>query len=206
MSLKLKKKTEEDDDTPESEVAHMKSYGKYYTSKVLNYERHWRMVQNLPFYAEQAGVPEYFIYHSCLDILSDDEQAYIQNFEEHPEENISGGYFLGGDDYIDKMYSMIGVLLRNYISAKFMTLQDLIKAIKAGHPPKDRLVCIPNFALDKSEGGNVPAWELANVLGWMLNQHSHGKQVIIYVEHMQHVSDQYGKVLRNHIENHFVKF
>lgn len=206
MTLKLK--------VPESEVsedrlAHLLSYQKYYDTNILNYQDHWRIVQNIAMYAEQAGVPEYFIYHSALDVLGKKEQKYLADFTKLTDIGISGGYYEGwgsNTNCIDKMYSMIGVMLRNYKDAKFITLQDLIFAIKNNNEPKSRLVCIPNFALSKEEGGNVASWELSHVLSWILNHHSRGKQVVIYVEELDFIDQQYGGVLRTHIDNHFRKF
>lgn len=205
MSLKLKT-TGVVAEHSENEVAHMVSFGSYYEPDILSYEKHWRMVQNISFYAENAGIPEYFIYNSAIDILSPNEKAYLSGFNAQNGEGVSGAYYEGSGDFIDKMYSMIGLLTRNFIDAKFLTLQDLIKALASGKPPKNKLVCIPNFALDKDQGGNVAPWELAKVLGWVLDAHSQGRQVIIYVDDLNYINQQFGSVLRNHIDNHFIEF
>lgn len=205
MSLKIKTNTV--DEISEDKIEHLKKYKKYYSTGILTYKNHWRIVQNISMYAEQAGIPEYFIYHSCKDILHDAELQYLADFNGISDKGISGGYYeSGADSYIDRMYSMVGLMLRNYKDAKFITLQDLIFAIKANDAPKSRLVCIPNFALAKDEGGNVATWELANVLSWILNHHSRGRQVVIYAQDLDFIDQQYGGVLRGHIDNHFRKF
>ena len=120
----LKLKTKESEEHSENEVAHMVSFGSYYEPDVLNYEKHWRMVQNISFYAEQAGIPEYFIYHSSLDVLSGEEQEYLTGFNGLTSRGISGAYYEGTEGFIDRMYAMVGLLTRNFIDAKFMTLQE----------------------------------------------------------------------------------
>lgn len=206
MGIKLKTKDIEPDDLSEDEVHHMSVYGDYYQTKILNYKKHWRMVQNIGMYAEQAGIPEYFIYNTSEGILLPKDIDYLEKFGVHAEKGISGAVIPTHDtNFIDRMYSMVGVLTRNFIEARFITLQDLIKEIKAGNPPKSKLICIPNFALDKSEGGNVATWEMSNVLSWVLNSHSQGRQLVVYVESYDYIRQQYGGVLWTHIDNHFLE-
>lgn len=188
----------------EDDQAHLLSHAKYYAPKVLNPVDHRRLVLNLPMYATQAGIPEHFIYHSSLDVLNKKELKYLKNWSKHSSNGISGCYYEGDVNCIDKMYAMCGVLTRNFKEAKFLTLQDLIAMIKAGNEPKSRLICIPNFAMSKEQGGNVPTWELANVFSWLLNHHTHGRQAVLYFEDISLVEKQYGGMLRTHIENHFI--
>lgn len=205
MGIKLKTKDIEPDDLSEDEKHHMLVYGEYYAAGILNYQKHWRMVQNIGMYAEQAGIPEYFIYNTSEGILLPKDVKYLEEFSSQFINGISGALFEGKENFIDRMYCMVGVLTRNFIDARFITLQDLIKEIKAGNPPKNKLICIPNFALDKSEGGNVATWEMSNVLSWMLNSNSQGRQVVVYVETLDYINQQYGGVLRTHIDNHFLE-
>lgn len=205
MGIKLKTKDIEPDDISEDEKYHMQVYGEYYATGILNYQKHWRMVQNIGMYAEQSGIPEYFIYHTSEGILESKDVEYLEKFSNHFINGISGAVIESNHNFIDRMYSMVGVLIRNFIDARFITLQDLIKEIKSGNSPKSKLICIPNFALDKSEGGNVATWEMSNVLSWMLNSHSQGRQVVIYVETLDYINQQYGGVLRTHIDNHFLE-
>ncbi len=205
MAIKLKTKDIEPDDLSEDEVYHLSVYGEYYATGILNYKKHWRMVQNIGMYAEQSGIPEYFIYNTSEGILYSDDVEYLEGLGGQQAKGISGAVFEGKNNFIDRMYCMVGVLTRNFIDARFITLQDLIKEIKAGNSPKSKLICIPNFALDKSEGGNVATWEMSNVLSWMLNSHSQGRQVVIYVESLDYINQQYGGVLRTHIDNHFLE-
>jgi len=205
MGIKLKTKDVEPDDLSEDEVHHLSVYGEYYAAGILKYQKHWRMVQNIGMYAEQAGIPEYFIYNTSEGVLLETDVAYLEEFSSQFSKGISGAVIEGKENFLDRMYSMVGVLIRNFIDARFITLQDLIKEIKAGNPPKSKLICIPNFALDKSEGGNVATWEMSNVLSWMLNSHSQGRQVVVYVETLDYINQQYGGVLRTHIDNHFLE-
>ena len=183
----------------------MQVYGEYYATGILNYQKHWRMVSNIGMYAEQSGIPEYFIYHTSEGILLPKDVEYLEKFSSHFINGISGAVIESNHNFMDRMYSMVGVLIRNFIDARFITLQDLIKEIKSGNLPKSKLICIPKFALDKSEGGNVATWEMSNVLSWMLNSHSQGRQVVIYVETLDYINQQYGGVLRTHIDNHFLE-
>ena len=205
MGIKLKTKDVEPDDISEDEKHHMQVYGECYATGILNYQKHWRMVSNIEMYAEQSGIPEYFIYHTSEGILLPKDVEYLEKFSSHFINGISGAVIESNHNFMDRMYSMVGVLIRNFIDARFITLQDLIKEIKSGNSPKSKLICIPNFALDKSEGGNVATWEMSNVLSWMLNSHSQGRQVVIYVETLDYINQQYGGVLRTHIDNHFLE-
>lgn len=201
----MKLKVPTDDGLDPNEVAHVKEFFKYYEPEVLSYDKHWRMVQNIAFYAEQANIPEHFIYNSALEILNDKEQTYVRDFSKQQDLGVSGILYADSKNYIDRMYAMCGVLIRNYRSCRYITVQQLIESIKDGHSPKEDLVCIPNFALPKDEGGNVASWELAHVLGWVLDARGRGQQAALFVEDKTDISRQYGNVILQHINNHFIE-
>lgn len=206
MALKLNT-PEPVDEFSEDEELHIEKFASYYEPGVLSYETHWRLVENIKLYAEQAGIPEYFIFHSALDILGPDELKYLQDWKSLRAGGVHGGYYLGTDiNYLERMYAMVGVMVRSYKQARFLTLQDLIALLNKDAAPSGKLICIPNFALDKDQGGNVASWELAKVLGWMLDCQSRGQQVVVYVESLHYIVQQYGGILEQLFDNHFTRF
>lgn len=204
MSITLKaKKAKKVESSPEVKT-HIAKYRKYYQPGVLQYENHNRFVMNIGFYADMAGVPVHFLYHPAGDILEDTDLSYLKKWRGLDEAQVSGGIFYGLDsDIMDRMYAMIGVLLRNNIDAKFITVQELLSEMKDGRDVDNTLVCIPNFCLPKDTGGNIASWESATILGWVLGRHGNGKQTLLYAESYDLIQAQYGSTLKNHIDNNF---
>ncbi len=205
MALKIKTPKALVEELDEDEVAHVALYSKYYEPGVLTYEKHRRLVMNIGMYAEAAGIPEFYIYNSAKQILNEDALDYLTGWGLNSERAVGGAWFSGINNCTDSMYAMVGVMLRNFKDAKYITIQDLIAGVKSGKPPESRLVCIPNFALDKAQGGDVASWELAHVVGWMLSAHGAGQQVVAYCQTPELVNSIYGGVLDRHFDNHFIR-
>lgn len=205
MALKLKKPVKVSEES-EDKKQHFLQYRKYYEPGVLQYEFHERFVLNIEFYADMAGVPVHFLYHSAESIFSEKDTKYVAGWQDLDTSQISGGIYYGADPNImDRMYAMVGLMLRNYIDAKFITAQNLLIELKEGREVENTMVCIPNFCLPKSSGGNIAPWESATILGWVLSRHGNGKQTLLYTDKYNLIEKQYGMTLKHHINKNFMK-
>lgn len=203
MLLKLKKPKM--DDFSVSETEHMEMYGHYYEPGVLSVEAHWQLVPQIKMLAEQAGIPEYYIYHTAQKILIAEEIDYVANWRSLPAKAFAGAVFLKSDEnYIEKMHCIVGLMLRNYMDARYITLQDLVERLKLHEPITSRLFCIPNFAM--AEGSEIARWERSDVISFLLNCHANGVQVIVGADNKLQIEKQYGSVIATHVSNHFLEF
>lgn len=204
MALSLKHKKSGNGEVSLDVKDHIAKYRKYYKPGVLQYESHNRFVMNIGFYADMAGVPEHFLYHPAKTILHKKDLDYLTKWFKLGANLISGGVYTGVDPNImDRMYAIIGVLLRNNVDARFITAQDLLSELKSGGEVNNTMVCVPNFCLPKNAGGNIAPWESATILGWVLSRHGNGKQTLLYSESYDLIESQYGMTLKNHIDNNF---
>ncbi len=205
MASKADKDPQHDENSVD-EANHLMRYKKFYAPGVLRYERHNRFVLNIAFYADKAGVPVHFLYNSVKGILKKKDVKYLENWFELDELGISGGVYFGSDiNIMERMYAIIGTLLRNNIDARFITAQNLLMELKDGGEVDNTMVCIPNFCLPKSAGGNIAPWESATILGWVLSRHGNGKQTLLYSDSYSLIETQYGTTLKNHIDTSFKK-
>ena len=198
---------QQDPTLSEDKEQHLQRYAHYYEGGVIDYDTHFRLVPNIEVYAKQAGIPEHYVYHTSIGILEGKEVKYAKTWNELPSKHVFGGYYTQkSEGYMERIYSIIGLSLRNYIDARIITLQDLITALKNGESIDNTLVCIPNLSVHKNSGGDVPSWQLSIVVGWLLGRINGKKQTIIYFEDTNTLKQQYGSLVETHIYNHFVKF
>lgn len=203
MALNIKPKQAIDD--PQDKDLHMKTYGKYYEPGVLDYDTHWRLVLNLSGYAAQANIPEYYVYHPAKDVLIDSDLEYLEQWTKLPDYGVYGGVMTSkSGDASDRMAAFVGVMLRNFVDARYITVQDIVATLKRGDTIDSKLVCIPNFALPKNDGGDYAHWEASAVSGWLMNRHSHGYQTVIYASSESRIAEVYGSTLGKIVSKHYV--
>ena len=203
--LKLNKdKGKDNHDEPDTDKQeHMKKYAKFYESGVLNYEQHSMMIPNLEFYATQAKIPLHYLYSSCKDLITDLDLQYFDNWVHLIDKKICGAYLTKHSErYVERMYCMVAIMLRNLHDAKFLTIQEVVKELKAGGRVDSRFVCVPNFCLPKKQGGDMATWEMSSIVGWLLERQSMGYQTVLYVENLKDVEIQYGTVVKQLLANH----
>lgn len=185
------------------EENHKNIYAKYYKSGVLHYDIHNRMVMNLEFYAVESGIPMHYLYSKCKHLLLPCDLAYLASWRDFQDKEIVGAFFTKqSEKYIERMYAIVAIMLRNLIDAKFITIQALVSSLKNNQAINSKVVCIPNFCLTKKKGGDVASWELSSIVGWLLERQSRGQQTIIYVDNPKLIEEQYGVVVSNMCSNY----
>jgi hypothetical protein len=182
---------------------HMALYKKYYESGVLKREHHERMVEDLAEVCKIAGIPKYFTYTAFSDHCGDKEREWLKTIRS-PEDGQAGMVFTGSVVNVeDRMMAIVGACLRNYLDARLVTVQEILKMEKAHKNFEPPLICIPNFFLQKSSGGDIATWEVSTLLGWLHRRFAADLQTVLYIADMQLLKSQYGVAFYDHITAHF---
>ena len=99
------------------------------------------------------------------------------------------------------MMGVAGACLRNFVEAKVMTIQELLSDLKAGDPPDVTVLLVPNFFIEKSEGGKIADWHIAELLGVLYARVAKGQQTFLYVSNFDSLRKTYGEPIALHLQN-----
>ena len=176
-----------------------------FETKVLDPEVHGRFVQNLDKYLKQAGVPKRYVWTPAAESCGAEEIAWLKRFRMHAQEGTAGLCFVGdppGDPVPDRMMLMTGVLLRNFIDARFQTVAEVLQTLRDGEAPKGTCLLIPDFFMG-SDGSKLASWQLGQLYGLLVGRHAAEKQTVLYVSSLKDLETSGGKALVKHIRSNF---
>jgi len=176
-----------------------------FKSGVLSKEFHERLLADLTRITKRAGIPPEFVWSRLSEYCSSEEIEWVKAMKRTPA---SGGVFTGTMDVpvTDKMMAITGLCLRNFTDARYMTLQQVISALKAGTMDAPTVLLIPNFCIGKAGVDDIPQWEVSALLGLLYQRQSLGKKTLIYVGSMTALEKNYGQAFKQHIDSHYTVF
>ena len=180
---------------------------KAYESGVLLPEVHNRLVQDIDRIARKANIPESMVLMKMSSFgCSEEEIAYVRKLKAMSAQGVYGLIYKGKEgkySVLSRMMAVAGACLRNFVDARVMTLQDVFQATKDNAMPEPTVLLIPNFYASKSEGGHVPDWHLANLLGLLYSRQSKGLQTFLYVSDLKAMRSDYGDLITMHLSKNF---
>lgn len=174
-----------------------------FKSKLLDKDYHERLIQDLSQVVATAGVPASAVWMRLSAYCTKEEMSWVKNLR---SESDRGLLFIGTKFPIDvsnKMTAITGVCLRNYTDARVMSVQEVVKRIKEDSMPSPTVLLIPNFCLDKANGGDVPSWEVSSLMGLLIDRMGKGLKTILYATSMAIVQKQYGDSFKVLLESKF---
>jgi hypothetical protein len=195
------------DGVSQAMVNHLTANAKYYAHKILIPEHHQRLVQNLASVAQTAHIPPQYIYrYSMADHCTQAELDWVRTLHSHEDEDCAGLIYEGKQPKLDqRMMTMAGAFIRNYIDARVYPVQDIVQMLKRGKKPEGTIILVPNFFLTKENGGHVATWEVSALLGWLYDRYGSSQQTVLYVQSLTAVEQEYGTSFKDHIDEHFQK-
>ena len=177
-----------------------------YATGVLKPEIHSRLVANLSAYVQRANIQVPYV----LDKMSKfgcnaDEIAYVRTISRAADEGRFGLVYHGKETQpvMPRMMAVAGACLRNFRDAKVMTVQALLADLKTGEIPEARVLLVPNFFIERVEGGRLAEWLIADLLGMLYGRLSRGQQTFLYISNFDALRKTYGIPLAAHIQAHF---
>jgi hypothetical protein len=172
---------------------------------------HIQLLSDIAGYTRTAGIPEHFVWTSATDYCGEDEIEYISSIKksltDRDGENIGMVYVgdVDGAPINERMMSIAGVCLRNYINAKVMTVQAVLDALKQQTMPTNvSVLLIPNFFSSRADGGRIAEWEIANLLGLLYQRQQDGKHTVMHVSNLKELGKEYGPSFKKHLQSKFV--
>lgn len=174
-----------------------------FKDKLLDKDYHDRLIQDLPQVIATAGVPASAVWARLSTFCSPEEVTWVKNLRSVAD---CGLMFTGTSFEVAvnaKMIAITGVCLRNYTDARMMPVQEVVKRLKDDSMPSPTVLLIPNFCLDKANGGDVPSWEVSSLMGLLLSRMGKGFKTVLYATSMAVVQKQYGDSFKTLLESKY---
>ena len=165
---------------------------------------HERLMADIHGVAKTANIPESYVWTSIHKYCGQAEVNYVSEIKRHTDSEIPifGMVYKGrieGAPINDRMMSIAGMCLRNYINAKVMTLQEVLASLKSGDMPSPTVLLIPNFYLGSKSGGHIADWEVSSLIGLLYKRQQEEQQTIVYVGDWDGMKLDYGQVFADHL-------
>lgn len=173
-----------------------------FASGLLNKAYHDRLIADLPSLAQTAGIPARFVWAPLSKYCNGAAFDWVANMASSES---AGMVYIGKmpTPVEDTMMAITGAFMRNYLDARMMTVQDVLARLKTDSMPEPRVLLIPNFCLDKAEGGDIASWQVANLLGLLYSRMAKDLKTILYCGSIASLEKAYGSAFRDHIEAHY---
>jgi len=178
-----------------------------FKSNVLHKDIHMSLVKNLDKISLATGVPKKFIWsEDDNQVCSRKEWKYIIQCRKYRFEGSAGLVITNNSTQLHspeaKMMLMAGKLIRNFIDARLVIVQDLLDEMKDGDKDESDVLLIPNFFIPK-KGITVPDWQINNLQGLLIKRLCSSNLTILYVEDMEQLKLAYGKAMYDHLNSHY---
>lgn len=174
-----------------------------FASGLLDKAYHDRLLADLTKVVEVAGIPAKFVWTKLSSFCGKEEIAWLRTLRSSEQDGLAYTGKLN-NPVEDKMMAMVGACLRNYIDARLMSVQDVIQLTKDGDMPSPTVLLIPNFCVDKAEGGDIAQWQTSSLLGLLYTRASKGQKTVLYASSLAALEKNYGRPFRDTVEAHYL--
>ena len=180
-----------------------------YASGVLHKERDERLVAGLAKFSRDAGIQPYWVWTPIAELCGDAEREYLTAFRRQKNGALRGLAYVGEENGAvlmeDRMSAIAGLLTRNYVRARLITVGVLLERIAAGDTPDHDCLLIPNFYMRKTDGGGIAPWQVAALCDLLLQRAASGQQTVVFVGSMTGLEAQYGPSCAALIKTRFLQ-
>lgn len=178
---------------------------KAYESGVLDPNVHDLLVKDLERFVAKANIPIEMVWTPMKTYCTDAEIEYMKHLRQQSEEGQLGLVYQTPHKYPiqTRMFCAAGVCLRNFIDARVATVQNVIAELRKDDCPDNSVLMIPNFCIEKDEGGQLPQWQVSMLLGMLYTRHAQSKQTFLGVSSVEQVGLDYGSPFEQHLRAHF---
>jgi hypothetical protein len=166
---------------------------------VLDEERHAVLIANLEQVSYQTGIPKHYITTSAKEIMS------VESLEPLlvPKYANKSVLFLG--DYNQSYENMLaygGVLIRNYLDVRVLSMQHALDYYVNGELPTPRVFMIPDFFVG---GDKTPKWIISRIIGLLTECKSNDTRLILFASSRKQLEKEYGDLILKFVDENFVQ-
>ena len=169
--------------------------------KLLDQERHARLVDNLSEICEIAGVPADMIDKSMADSgCIPHEIDWVKGFHQRTPEDNKGGLLLVGNwtpDPSTRLMAMAAAFVRNFIDARVVHLFSM----KEGQDwPDPTVLIIPDFCRSSAKMGfAMTQWRARELQSMLMDRFTKRRVTVLHVESVKQIEVEHGKSFHDFI-------
>lgn len=167
---------------------------------VIDPVRHARLLEGIDEFAGTAGIPASFVHKSTREGLSQLEIDWLKDYPSHVKDG--EGLLLTQlhtPDPAFKMQLMTAAFLRNFIDARFMSVNSVLERLEDKTMPDCTVLLVPNL-YQKAHGKVFQSFKIQALYDLFLHRQAKGKLSVVYVEDMKMLRDEYGQLFASHLE------
>lgn len=164
---------------------------------VLDSVRHARLLADFDHICAIANVKPQFVHSSMKHQCDADEIDWVVNFRMY-RSTLAGLVIVEKTDSQDRCYAICGALVRNFIDARVITLNNLLDAVTDKSVPEPTVMVIPNLYVP-----SLPAWKSSLLYDVLLSRFTANLPTVVAVESMSKLQSLYGKAVHQHLTSHF---
>lgn len=171
-------------------------------TSILDPVHHERLIADMEHVCKTANVLPLYVKQSMVGVSQPAEIEWVRQFREHSQ-NGQGLVLTGSLSPETRMMSIAGALLRNFVDARVISLTTMLEMRDNGVLPDCRVMLVPNLFL-RSAGKALPAWKVHIVYDILLARMTSSKPTVVYVEDMNALAAEYGRVFADHLTQHYI--
>lgn len=168
----------------------------------MDKEFHARLLLEIERFTETAGIVPAMVWSRMAEYCTEEEIEWVRRMR---QDKTNGMVYVGSPNVPveDKMMAIAGACLRNYIDARVMPVQDVIARLRADTMPHPTVLLIPNFCIEKGEGGDIAQWHISSLLGLLYSRLAKNLKTVLYVGSWASLEKNYGEAFKKHIASHY---
>lgn len=180
---------------------------------VLCPTRDEQLIKGLEGYAKVAGIgghPEY-IWQSVKnnETITEEDITLTQRLPLKREDRL-GAVYIGYSltKLTRKFMALTGLILRNYINAKYITRHALLTDIQEGLDVEGSIIFCPDFYIKSKKGHKnspLPQWRKDILMSFFLEKQSEGVDIVLGIYNWSTAEEHYGSEIMSFLENNFVE-
>lgn len=177
-----------------------------YASGVLKKEVHERLVDDLAAVAGDAAIQPRWVWTRLADVCTPKIVQWVTRFRFHANDGRYGLALVGENaEFVpeEACAAIAGALVRNFIRARVVTVQDLVLATQDGEVPKLSCLLVPNFFAAGQKQASQSQWRLTLLLDALISRQMAGLQTVVCVSDLAAMEKDYGRAFRRHLEDFY---
>jgi len=151
---------------------------------------HKRLLAELPRLCIQAGIHPSYVEEHLDKYCTKSECDWVRSFLTNQKAYLRG-LVLEGSKPDTRCQAIAACLLRNYVDARVISLNNILERYEEHDVPQPTLLLIPNLYVTVT-GKGLPGWRIQAIYDILMQRISMGKPSVLYVEDMTSLKQAYG--------------
>lgn len=175
------------------------------TASILDDVKHARLIKDIDHIAETANIPAHVIHRSAVGFINSVETDWLRHFNAYRQQGRAGLVIAGEIDSPElKMMAITGALVRNFIDARFVTLNSLLTLAEDGDTPEPTVLVISNLYTTTTKARTaLQAFKIQSIYDILLRRMALNKPTVMYIENLEMCESAYGQLFTRHLKNHY---